>query len=110
MRVLDTRTSTGPVGAGGSTSVQVTGIAGVPISGVTAVVLNVTAVFPTRSTFVTAYPNGQARPLASNLNPAAGSITPNLVVVKVGDLGKINLYNETGSTDLIADIAGYYTN
>jgi hypothetical protein len=112
-RVLDTRNGTGaPAGAitaGRSTSVQVTGVAGVPTTGVTAVVLNITAVFPTRSTFVTAHPTGQARPLASNLNPAAGSITPNLVVVKVGDLGKIDLYNETGSTDLLADIAGYYT-
>lgn len=114
VRLLDTRNGTGvpagPITAGGVTSLQVTGIAGVPVSGVTAVALNVTAVFPSRSTFITAYPTGHPRPLASNLNPVAGSIVPNLVIVKVGDLGRINLYNETGSTDLLADIAGYYTN
>ena len=112
-RMLDTRNGTGGpagvIGAGQTRSLQVTGAAGVPAAGVTAVALNVTAVIPSRSTFVTAYPTGSARPVASNLNPAAGSIVPNFVVVKVGDLGRIDLYNETGSTDLLADIAGYYT-
>ena len=112
-RVLDTRTGTGApkarVGAGGSESVQVTGRAGVPASGVTAVVLNVTAVWPSTSSFVTVYPSGEARPLASNLNTSPNATVPNLVVVKVGADGKVSLYNAAGSTDLIADVAGYYT-
>jgi hypothetical protein len=97
------------VGPGGTISLQVTGLAGVPASGVTAVVLNVTAVAPTTSSFVTVYPSGQPRPLASNLNITAGSVRPNLVVVQVGADGKVSLFNSGGRTDLVADLAGYYT-
>jgi serine protease len=113
VRLLDTRDGTGApaggVGPGGTISLQVTGLAGVPASGVTAVVLNVTAVAPTTSSFVTVYPSGQPRPLASNLNITAGSVRPNLVVVQVGADGKVSLFNSGGRTDLVADLAGYYT-
>jgi hypothetical protein len=53
VRVLDTRNGTGgfssPVGAGKSIALQVTGRDGVPATGVTAVVLNLTATGPTAS-------------------------------------------------------------
>jgi hypothetical protein len=112
VRILDTRNGTGgyttPVGPGATISLQVTGKDGVPSSGVTAVVLNVTAVNPTASSYVTVYPDGQARPLASNLNFTAGETIPNLVVVPVGRNGKVDFYNAAGSVNLVADLAGYY--
>ncbi len=112
-RVLDTRNGTGgysvPVGPGATISLQVTGVDGVPPSGVTAVVLNVTATDTTDSSFVTAYPDGEAVPTASNLNFTAGETIPNLVVVPVGADGKIDFYNHTGSTDLVADLEGFFT-
>ena len=112
-RVLDTRDGTGAsagqVGADSTVSVQITGVAGVPVDGVTAVVMNVTAVAPSASGHITVYPSGEARPLASSLNPTAGVTSPNLVVVKLGVAGKVSLYNAVGATHLIADIAGYYT-
>jgi GH25 family lysozyme M1 (1,4-beta-N-acetylmuramidase) len=112
-RVLDTRNGTGgysaPVGAGKSISLQVTGLDGVPTSGVSAVVLNVTATDPTASSYVTVYPDGQTRPIASNLNFTAGETIPNLVTVPVGSDGKIDFYNNSGSVNLVADLAGYYT-
>jgi hypothetical protein len=112
-RVLDTRNGTGgysaPVGPGGTVSLQITGADGVPASGVTAVVLNVTATNPTDSSFVTVYPDGEAVPTASNLNFTAGETIPNLVLVPVGADGKIDFYNHTGSTDLVADLEGFYT-
>ena len=62
---------------------------------------------PTRSGFVTAYPDGSVRPTASNLNFIAGQTIPNLVVVPVGADGKISLYNgSSGTLNLIGDIAG----
>lgn len=69
VRVLDTRKGTGgfssPVGAGKTISLQVTGHNAVPATGVTAVVLNVTATGPTASNYVTVYPDGSpARPKA----------------------------------------------
>jgi YVTN family beta-propeller protein len=112
-RVLDTRNGTGgyttPVGPGGKISLQIAGVDGLPSSGVTAVVLNVTATDPTASSYVTVYPDGEIRPTASNLNFTAGETIPNLVIVPVGADGQIDFYNNTGSVDLVADLAGYFT-
>jgi hypothetical protein len=113
VRILDTRNGTGgysaPVGPGKTISLQVTGVHGVPASGVTAVVLNVTATGPTASSFVTVYADGQARPITSNLDFAAGQTIPNLVVVPVGADGRVDFYNDAGRVNLLADLAGYYT-
>ncbi|MEP6811209.1 MAG: hypothetical protein ABI992_13275, partial [Chthoniobacterales bacterium] len=110
-RVWDTRSGPGPVGrieAGGSRNVPVTGLGGVPATGVTAVVLNVAAVLPSAKTFITAWPAGESRPLAANLNIPAGDVRANLVVVKVGANGEISFFNNSGDTDLVADVAGYF--
>ncbi|MFE1382605.1 FlgD immunoglobulin-like domain containing protein [Streptomyces sp. NPDC058740] len=111
-RVMDTRDGTGvpkaKVGAGETVSLTVAGAGGVPATGVTAVVMNVTATNPTASTFVSVYPYGTTRTSASNLNVVAGQTVPNLVVVPVKD-GKVTFYNRNGSLDLIADVAGYFT-
>jgi hypothetical protein len=114
VRVLDTRNGTGgfssPVGAGKSIALQVAGQDAVPASGVTAVVLNLTATGPTANSYVTAYPDGQARPAqGSNLNFTKGETIPNLVIVQVGADGKVDLYNNAGSVNLVADLQGYYT-
>ena len=111
-RVLDTRTGVGALagklGPSGTLGLQVTGRGGVPASGVSAVVLNVTVTEPTAGSYMTAWPAGQARPLASNLNYLAGQTVPNLVVVKVGAGGVVNLYNLAGATHVIADVAGWF--
>ncbi|MFF1414455.1 hypothetical protein ACFVX6_32485 [Streptomyces sp. NPDC058289] len=111
-RFLDTRDGTGAkkqrVGTGGVVALQVAGVKGVPATGVTAVVMNVTAVQPTEAGHVTVYPNGQPVPGVSNLNFTPGQIVPNLVVVPVVN-GKVDLRNNSGSVDLIADVTGYYS-
>ena len=112
VRALDTRNGTGAsqarVGAGGEVSLQITGVGGVPVDA-TGVVLNVTGVSPTAAGYVTVYPNGVSRPLASNLNFVPGDTVPNLVIVGVGTSGKVKLFNGSGSIDLVADIVGYYS-
>ena len=85
------------------------GQGGVPATGVKSVVLNVTVTEPTSPSWLTAWPAGQTRPLASNLNYVAGQTVPNLVVVDVGTDGKVNLYNSAGSTHVVADVAGWFT-
>jgi hypothetical protein len=111
-RILDTRYGNGApiarLGPGGTLALQVTGRGGVPADGVHAVVLNVTVTEPTATSFLTAWPAGAERPLASNLNYVAGETVPNLVVVTVGDDGKVNLYNNLGTAEIIADVAGWY--
>jgi alpha-tubulin suppressor-like RCC1 family protein len=108
-RALDTRNGTGGVTGklqpGQTVSLDLS--SRLP-AGATTAVFNLTAVEPTDSTFVTAWPSDAARPVASNLNAAPGQITPNLVTVKVGPDRKVNLYNKNGRVDLIADLAGYY--
>jgi outer membrane protein assembly factor BamB len=106
-RILDTRTAAKP-GPASVVELQVTGVGGVPATGVSAVVLNVTVTEPTAGSFLTGWPAGEARPLASNLNYVAGLTVPNLVVVKVGDGGKVSLYNYDGRVHVIADVAGWY--
>jgi hypothetical protein len=112
-RLLDTRTGVGgniaPLGEQVFTEVDVTGVGGVPETGVTAVVLNVTVDQPTAAGFLTAWPSGEPRPGASNLNFVPGQTVPNLVTVKIGANGKVNLFNSTGWTHVIADVVGYYT-
>ncbi|MEU8519761.1 N-acetylmuramoyl-L-alanine amidase [Streptomyces sp. NPDC048577] len=112
LRMMDTRSGLGvakaKVGAGGVVNLQVTGVNGVPATGVTAVVLNVTATGPTATSFVSVYPGGTTRPSASNLNFTAGLTIPNLVVVPVGADGKVSFYNHNGSVDLLADVTGYF--
>ncbi len=106
-RVLDTR-ATKPVGAESSLTFQLAGTGSIP-AGVSAVVLNLTVTTPQSFGHITAYPSGTARPDSSNLNFAAGQTVPNLVTVPVGADGKVTLYNRSsGTTQLIADVFGYY--
>jgi hypothetical protein len=110
-RLLDTRRGlggAGPLGPQSTIELSVLGATGIVPEWAGAVVLNVTATNATATTYVTAWPAGQPRPTASNLNVAAGATVPNLVIAKVGADGKVALYNEAGTTDLIADIAGWF--
>ncbi len=114
VRLMDTRNGTGgvsgPVAAGASVSLQVAGQAGVPSSGVTAVVLNVTAVAPAAGGYLTVYPDGTSVPGTSNVNFSPGQSVPNLVLVKVGPNGKVDFRNGSGGTvQIVADLAGYYS-
>jgi hypothetical protein len=88
--------------------VQITGQGGVPATGVSAVVLNLTATDTTASSFLTAWPSGSTRPTASNVNWTAGQSVPNRVIVPVGPNGQINVYNHTGGVDVAIDVNGWF--
>jgi PKD domain len=112
-RVLDTRYGTGaakaPVKARSITKVKFAGNGGIPAD-VTAVVLNVTVTEPTAAGDIIVYGDGSARPTTSNVNFVKGQTVPNQVIAPVGADGDVDFYNaSTGSTDLIADVAGYFT-
>jgi hypothetical protein len=114
-RLADTRPGSGEpdagdtLGPGATLDVSAAGAVGIPSSGVSAVVVNVTAVHPSASTYLTAFPAGQSPPLASNLNVPAGQIVANRVIVPVGADGKIALYNAFGHIDVVVDVTGWYT-
>jgi hypothetical protein len=112
-RILDTRTGVGGIagalGPGATVRLQVTGQGGVPATGVTAVAMNVAVTQPTGAGFLTLYPAGTPRPLAANLNFTPGKTVPNLVVVKLGTGGGVDVFNSAGSTHVVADVAGWFS-
>jgi hypothetical protein len=109
-RVLDTRSGLGGpstrFGPQETRDLQVTG--GAVPADATAVVVNMTVTNATAGRFLTVFPSGVARPVASNLNFRAGDTIPNLVTAGVGASGRISIYNEAGNTDVLADLVGYY--
>ncbi|HEY4023873.1 MAG TPA: hypothetical protein VGM75_34675 [Pseudonocardiaceae bacterium] len=105
-RVLDTRNGSGPVTAGSTVTVDLSGQ--VP-AGATAVTVNLAATDVTKGTYVTAYPAGAGGPpLASSINLVPGDTRANLVTVALSADRKVTFYNFTGSVDLVVDLAGYY--
>ena len=117
VRVFDTRVAEpqGSVvivkqkyGGGNILKVKVTGVSGVPLSGVSAVSLNVTVVDPVASGYVTVFPCGD-RPTASNLNYSAGQVVPNAVLTPVSASGEVCFFSMVDA-DLIADVNGWFTN
>lgn len=96
------------VGPGGTLTAHLSGLAEVPEGAIGAVVLNVTA-YPLSSGYLTVYPSGGSRPLASSINYDAGRPVANLVTVKVGADGEVAFYNHSsGAAAIYADIQGYY--
>lgn len=112
-RLLDTRTGRGapptPLRGGERIDLVVVGQGGVPESGVDAVVVNVAALRPSESGYLSIWPAGTALPDISNLNYEPGRNVPNLVLCKVGAGGAISLTANAGELDVIADVIGCFT-
>lgn len=112
-RVMDTRSGLGVrkgvVAGGTSVSLPVAGKNGVPATGVSAAVFNVTVTGATASSFGTVYPGGTTRPGTSNLNFGKGFTGANLVTVPLGANGAVNFFNGSGSVNFVADLVGYYS-
>ena len=116
-RVADTRASQGfpsPFGApslvGGASRtfpMQASTTCTIPVTA-QAYSLNITVVPPGASAgFVTAYPTGQAPPLAATVVWSQGLITSNAAVVPAGSNGNIDVFANS-ATDIVIDINGYY--
>lgn len=109
-RILDSQTglgiAKGRVAGGAAPLVKVTGRAGVPTSGVRAVVATVTASAPTAAGYLTAYPSGTAEPDYASVKYASGQTVVNTVVVPLGADGSIRV--RAGSAAYLAvDVLGY---
>ncbi len=114
-RILDSRPPPEQVGpfntpwsAGQSRHIVVISAAGVPTNA-TAVVANVTVTGASASSFLTLWPAGQAKPLASSLNFSAGQTIANAVTVKVGAAGAVSVFNNSGNVNVLIDVVGYFT-
>ncbi len=108
-RILDTRMGQGfpsvrKVNAGEAFTMA---LPSVP-PGSSAVVLNMTATGSSDRGFVTVYPTGVGRPLASSINvDTIGQTIANLVTVPIGSGGTVDVFAQM-QTDLVADVQGYY--
>lgn len=107
VRITDTRVPTPygrlTQGAAGSTSMNA--MAG---STARAVNLNLTAVSPSASTYLSVYPAGVARPTVSNLNVVPGDVVPNAVQVELNSTRAFMTFNAFGSTDVVVDLEGMF--
>ncbi|MER5636035.1 PKD domain-containing protein [Kitasatospora sp. NPDC002227] len=102
-RLLDTRTTTalGPHG-----SVEVTSAAP---AGTKGAVLNLTAVQPTAPGYLTVWsPDDTHLPFVSNLNFVPGQVVANQVTTQAGPDGSFDVYNFSGTTQVVADLSGWF--
>jgi len=112
-RVADTRSGSGEpyagqtLQAGGTLEIQVAGLDGIPADA-EAVSINVTVTDTTAAGFLTIYPAGTARPMASDLNWSPGETRANMDIADVGQSQSVDAYNSFGSTDVIIDVNGWY--
>lgn len=117
--VVDTRSPSNPIAAGGSVrKVQVAGVSGVPTmnSGITAVAINL-EIYPSAG----AYAGGHVQLYADDSDTTGGIAVSQAFnsgqpiskfdVVKLGADGGINIQNSYGgSLDVIVDVEGWYSN
>lgn len=75
-----------------------------------AVVMNVTVTGMDKTSYLTVYPAGVDRPMTSSLNWKTGEeAIANAVTSAVSGMGEISIFNNAGTTDVVADVVGYYT-
>ena len=99
-----------PIGSGETYKINVwraQGNSNIP-TGALGVIMNVTVVNPTGTSYLTVWPADKTRPLASKLNwtPHQPS-TPHQVTSALAVDGTLDFYNNTGTVDVIVDIVGY---
>ena len=117
-RALDTRPSQpGPVPAGWiahkpaaseTVRVEVPADAGVPTTGVAALVVNLTATEPVGAGFIQGLPTGTAPGQTSNVNYATGETAATHAIVPLGSDGTISVFT-SNSAHVIVDVMGYIT-
>jgi hypothetical protein len=116
-RVADTRVPAppSPIPDGTTRTFVVQGVCGVPV-GAKAVTVNLTAVGPNGTGFLTMFPTGITRPVVSSLNFNAGEpALGNGAIVPVADqasfaqdLSVFARVTGPGNTNIVLDVTGYF--
>lgn len=121
-RIFDTRSSGGALASGGTRNFDTYPFGGGNFSyqggtasgncdmvpDAAAVVINIAAPLSTVGGFLTVYPYGTTRPLASNLDYSAGELKNNEIVAKSANgAWDITVYAH-GATHVVGDVVGYF--
>lgn len=109
-RVVDTRSGVGAARQRLGTTplvLALAGAAGLPETGVAAVLLQLTATRASTTTALTVHPTGQPRPDTAHLSVSPGRVVTNLVLAALGADGGVVVHNQAGSTDVAVDVVGY---
>ena len=107
VRLLDTRESGGPVGAGCTEVLDLSASSASIPADAQAVALNVTAVDSALRGYVTVYPCGSPRPSASSVNPRTRGATANSALVRLDGTRKVCLFTQN-SLNLVVDATGWF--
>ncbi len=116
IRVINTRGGGAPItngvhplGPGATLVAQITGtvVGGLSVPAhATAIIANMVAV-PTSNGDLTIWADGVAKPTSSNLNYSGGVNIANFVICALSSAGKVDIYSNAGTTDVILDITGF---
>ncbi|RDI00978.1 hypothetical protein DEU32_1026 [Curtobacterium sp. AG1037] len=112
-RIVDTRNGTGAPKAaltsGKTVDLQVGGVAGVPKDASAVIVNMIAANTGSTSGYFTPYPTGSTRP-PNSFNYAGGGVATSMQAqVKLSSAGKLTVFNQDSTADLVLDIQGYFT-
>ncbi len=106
-RILDTRTSGGPISGGQEHDFPIPGNCAIPSNAV-AYSFNITAVPSGGGVgYVTVWPKGQPQPLVSTLNDPTGTIVANAAIVPAGADNATAVF-PSNTTNLLIDTNGYF--
>lgn len=106
-RVYDTRNSSGALPDDGTLVVAIAGRAGVPVTAVSAVAVNVTVVNPSGDGYATVFPCNQPAPLASTVNYATGETVANATLAAIAGNGTICVKAQR-SSHIVVDVTGWF--
>lgn len=112
-RVYDSRSADNTILAKNETrSIQVAGKSGVPVmgSGISAVVITLTASHPGSDGRASVWADGTEKPDTTSISFRADEMRTNTVTVPLGTNGKITLNNVAAPTDYLIDVQGWYVN
>jgi DNA-binding beta-propeller fold protein YncE len=109
-RLVDTRSSGGPIQGGASRNFVVPQLGGCNIPTTAAAYsLNVTVVPPSGGTlgYLTIWPTSETQPVVSTLNSPDGRVKANAAIVPAGVSGAVSVY-VSDTTNVILDIDAYF--
>jgi hypothetical protein len=106
-RLVDTRVSGGPIGAGQTRCFTIAGMGGIAGNALVAL-LNMTAADYTANGWLTGFPNGQALPATSTVNFDVHEYAiANGTILKIGTGGQVCVNAGLSASDVILDATGY---